>query len=62
MVTTLPSLLWSKEDYCILVEGQFDVLLSQQSGYENTVAISGTGLTDEHISMIKGSPTHLFSA
>jgi DNA primase len=43
----------SKEDYCILVEGQLDVLLSQQSGYENTVAISGTGLTDEHIGMIK---------
>ncbi len=43
----------SKEDYCILVEGQFDVLLSQQSGYENTVAISGTGLTDEHIEMIR---------
>lgn len=43
----------SKRDYCILVEGQLDVLLSQQSGYENTVAISGTGLTDEHIGMIK---------
>ncbi|MGB0925522.1 MAG: DNA primase, partial [Minisyncoccia bacterium] len=43
----------SKSDYCILVEGQLDVLLSQQSGYENTVAISGTGLTDEHIEMVK---------
>lgn len=42
----------SKEDYCILVEGQLDVLLSQQAGYENTVAISGTGLTDGHIAMI----------
>lgn len=43
----------SKNDYCILVEGQLDVLLSQQSGYENTVAISGTGLSDEHVEMIK---------
>ncbi|MCD5389763.1 MAG: toprim domain-containing protein, partial [Candidatus Pacebacteria bacterium] len=43
----------SKSDYCILVEGQLDVLLSQQSGYENTVAISGTGLTDQHVEMIK---------
>ncbi len=43
----------SKMDYCILVEGQLDVLLSQQSGYENTVAISGTGLTDEHVEMIQ---------
>ena len=35
----------SKSGYCILVEGQFDVLMAQQSGYENTVAVSGTGLT-----------------
>lgn len=34
----------AKQGYCILVEGQFDVLLSQQSGYPHTVAISGTGL------------------
>ncbi|MCA9353155.1 DNA primase [Patescibacteria group bacterium] len=38
---------------CILVEGQFDVLLAQQTGYTNTVAISGTGLTDRHVGMIK---------
>jgi len=43
----------SKEDSCILVEGQFDVLMAQQAGYVNTVAISGTGLTDDHITMIK---------
>ena len=43
----------SKQDSCILVEGQFDVLLAQQAGFINTVAISGTGLTDEHINMIK---------
>lgn len=43
----------SKEDACILVEGQFDVLMAQQSGYIHTVAISGTGLTDDHITMIK---------
>ncbi len=43
----------SKKDQCILVEGQFDVILSQQAGYTNTVAISGTGLTNEHVQMIK---------
>ncbi len=43
----------SKADACILVEGQFDVLMAQQSGYVNTVAVSGTGLTDAHVSMIK---------
>jgi len=43
----------SKAGSCILVEGQFDVLMAQQSGCVNTVAVSGTGLTDHHISMIK---------
>jgi DNA primase len=42
----------SKANACILVEGQFDVLMSQQAGHVNTVAISGTGLTDGHIAMI----------
>ncbi|MCA9351887.1 DNA primase [Patescibacteria group bacterium] len=43
----------AKAGNCILVEGQFDVLLAQQAGYLNTVAISGTGLTDDHVAMIK---------
>lgn len=43
----------SKKNACILVEGQFDVLMSQQAGFENTVAISGTGLTEDHINKIK---------
>lgn len=42
-----------KHDFCILVEGQFDVILSHQAGYENTLALSGTGLTDQHIALIK---------
>ncbi|MFT6829734.1 MAG: DNA primase [Candidatus Paceibacteria bacterium] len=43
----------AKAGSCILVEGQLDVLMAQQAGYVNTVAISGTGLTDDHITMIK---------
>jgi DNA primase len=43
----------SKANACILVEGQFDVLMAQQAGYTHTVAVSGTGLTDPHIAMIK---------
>lgn len=43
----------SKEEVAILVEGQFDVVLSQQAGNRNTVAVSGTGLTDNHITLIK---------
>ena len=42
-----------KAGFCILVEGQLDVLMAQQAGYVNTVAISGTGLTDDHVTMVK---------
>ncbi len=40
-------------DTCILVEGQMDLLMSHQAGIANTVAVSGTALTDEHIRNIK---------
>jgi len=43
----------SKKGFCILVEGQFDVLMAQQAGSTNTVAISGTGLTEPHLKMIQ---------
>ncbi len=33
---------------CVLVEGQFDLLLSHQAGVTNTVAVSGTALTEKH--------------
>ncbi|MFT7327873.1 MAG: DNA primase [Crocinitomicaceae bacterium] len=52
----------SKEDACILVEGQFDVVMAQQAGYIHTVAISGTGLTDHHINMIKRFTDNIFLA
>ncbi len=35
-----------KKDYAIIVEGQFDLLLSHQAGITNTVAASGTALSD----------------
>lgn len=38
---------------CILVEGQMDLILSHQAGMANTVALSGTALTGEHLSLIK---------
>lgn len=50
------------KDACLLVEGQFDVIMCQQSGYINTVAISGTGLTDEHIKLIKRFSDNLLLA
>lgn len=42
-----------KQDYAILVEGQLDILLSHQAGVINTVASSGTALTEEHLRKIK---------
>lgn len=42
-----------KEDQCILVEGQIDVVMSHQAGKKNTIATSGTALTAEHLIIIK---------
>lgn len=42
-----------KWGFTILVEGQIDLLMSHQSGFKNTVALSGTALTEGHIRTIK---------
>ena len=42
----------SKENYCVLVEGYMDALMSHQAGAKNTVAISGVALTPEHLNLI----------
>lgn len=42
-----------QENSCILVEGQMDLLMSQQTSTLNTVATSGTALTEEHLKIIK---------
>ncbi len=39
-------------DFTLIVEGQFDLVLSHQAGYTNTVAISGTAMTDAHVELI----------
>lgn len=41
-----------KQDKCYLVEGYMDVISMWQSGIENTVASSGTSLTDGQIALI----------
>lgn len=38
-----------KLDYTVLVEGQMDLVMSHQSGIFNTVASSGTALTELHL-------------
>lgn len=42
-----------KENACILVEGQMDVILSHQSGVANAVAVSGTALTIDHLRAVR---------
>ena len=38
-----------KNNFSILVEGQMDLILSHQAGYKNTVASSGTALSDSTV-------------
>ena len=42
-----------EKGYSILVEGQMDMLMSQQVGFTNTVAVSGTALTLQHLEMLR---------
>lgn len=41
-----------KLDCILLVEGQFDLILSHQSGLPFAVALSGTALTEEHLHLL----------
>ncbi len=41
-----------RADRAILVEGQFDVVLSHQAGVTETVAVSGTALSGNHLDLI----------
>ncbi|MDD4831103.1 MAG: DNA primase [Candidatus Paceibacterota bacterium] len=42
-----------KKDFCVLVEGYMDCILSHQAGVENAVAVSGTALTSWHLNLLK---------
>ncbi len=42
-----------KQNFCILVEGQMDLIMSHQAGATNTVAVSGTALTERHLALLK---------
>ncbi len=41
-----------KYNFAIIVEGQMDLVMSHQAGYTNTVAASGTGLTQTHLEQL----------
>lgn len=51
-----------KHNCAILVEGQFDLLASHQSGWGNTVAVSGTAFTSEHALLIRRFTDNLLIA
>ena len=40
-------------DFSLIVEGQFDLVLSHQAGYVNAVAVSGTAFTEHHLELLK---------
>lgn len=40
-------------DFSLVVEGQFDLVLSHQAGYTNTVAVSGTAFTPYHLGLLE---------
>jgi len=42
-----------KYGFAILVEGQFDLLLAQQTAYANSVALSGTAFTEAHANLLR---------
>jgi DNA primase len=42
-----------KHNFAILVEGYFDVIAMHQAGYNNTVAVMGTEVSDSHIEILK---------
>ncbi len=40
-------------DFSLIVEGQFDVVMTHQAGYQNAVAVSGTALTAHHVMLLQ---------
>jgi DNA primase catalytic core len=41
-----------KADEAVIVEGQMDTITAHQAGFDNTVATSGTAMTEDHLRLI----------
>ncbi len=50
------------KDRCVLVEGQMDLVMSHQAGLAEAVAVSGTALTQWHLTVIKRIASKLVMA
>lgn len=48
--------------FALLVEGQFDLVLLHQIGFTNTIALSGTALSGEHLTLLKRYADNLMLA
>jgi len=42
-----------KKNQCIIVEGQFDLIMAHQTGSKNTIATSGSALTPDQLHVLK---------
>jgi len=51
-----------KSNQCVLTEGNTDTIMCQQAGFENTVAVSGTALTEKHLNILKRYTDNLILA
>lgn len=49
-------------NFSLVVEGQFDVVMSHQAKYNNTVAVSGTALTPLHVQLLERLSTKVVLA
>ncbi len=51
-----------KNGQCVLTEGYTDAIMCHQTGFENTVAVSGTALTPRHLNLLKRYTDNLLLA
>lgn len=51
-----------EQNFTILVEGQMDLIMAHQAGTLNTVAVSGTALTERHLTLLKRLSDNLIFA